>query len=302
MRIATKYDNLKFVDDNKNNVRWHNVIGNVSRPAAGGAINATEAKEVIKEIKRLVTDLKYQGTIGVVTPFRAQANLIRQLVNEDQVLSEKLITHEFLVDTVHKFQGDERDVMVFSPVVSGNTPNGALMFLKNNGNLFNVAITRARAMLLVIGDQRAVENSNVSYLKNFAIYVRNLENEKKEEIKVSIDDLGPEYPKVSNPERVSEWEKDLYIALYRSGIKTIPQFQVEKYTLDLALIENGRRLDIEVDGERYHRNWTGELCRRDQIRNHRMFELGWDVKRFWVYEVRDDLNGCVERVAKWLKG
>jgi very-short-patch-repair endonuclease len=59
-------------------------------------------------------------------------------------------------------------------------------------------------------------------------------------------------------------------------------------------------LDIEVDGERYHRNWTGELCRRDQLRNQRLFELGWDVLRFWVYEIRDDTNGCVERVKQWL--
>jgi len=59
-------------------------------------------------------------------------------------------------------------------------------------------------------------------------------------------------------------------------------------------------LDIEVDGERYHRNWDGELCRRDQMRNQRLIELGWDVQRFWVYEIRDDLDNCVNRVKTWL--
>jgi len=80
----------------------------------------------------------------------------------------------------------------------------------------------------------------------------------------------------------------------------LPQYQVEKYALDLVLFDGERYLDIEVDGERYHRNWTGELCRRDQVRNHRMFELGWDVMRFWVYEIRDDMDGCIKRIQDWL--
>src|SRR5690606_4335918 len=92
----------------------------------------------------------------------------------------------------------------------------------------------------------------------------------------------------------------LYKALYQAGIATIPQYPVEQYLLDFALIHNERRLDIEGDGERYHRLWTGEYCRRDQIRNQRMYELGWDVLRFWVYEIRDDLPGCIRRVEAWL--
>ena len=82
----------------------------------------------------------------------------------------------------------------------------------------------------------------------------------------------------------------------QAGIKTIPQYSIEQYLLDLAVIDGDRRLDIEVDGERYHRNWTGELCRRDQIRNQRLYELGWDVRRFWVYEVRDEIDFCVNKV------
>ena len=93
----------------------------------------------------------------------------------------------------------------------------------------------------------------------------------------------------------------MYAALYRAGIRTLQQYQVEKYVLDLAVFGGDRKLDIEVDGERYHRNWIGELCRRDQIRNHRMFEVGWDVMRFWVYEVRDDIDGCVSRVKQWVE-
>jgi very-short-patch-repair endonuclease len=62
-----------------------------------------------------------------------------------------------------------------------------------------------------------------------------------------------------------------------------------------------RRLNVEVDGERYHRSWTGELCLRDQLRNQRLIELGWEVKRFWVYEIRDRMPDCVRMVREWVE-
>lgn len=119
------------------------------------------------------------------------------------------------------------------------------------------------------------------------------------ELVVNVDH-GPEYPPVSQPERVSEWERLFYRAIYAAGIRPIPQYPVEKYVLDFAVTTDDRRLNIEIDGEGYHRNWDGELCRRDQIRNQRLMELGWDVMRFWVYQVRDDCDHCIARVRQWL--
>lgn len=104
---------------------------------------------------------------------------------------------------------------------------------------------------------------------------------------------------VPHPERVSEWEHVLYRAMVARGLKPIPQFRVQQYDLDFALFAGQRMLAIEVDGERYHRAWTGELCQRDQLRNMRLIELGWEVQRFWVYEVRDELDRCVERLKRW---
>lgn len=33
-----------------------------------------------------------------------------------------------------------------------------------------------------------------------------------------------------------------------------------------------------------------------------MIELGWDVLRFWVYELDADMDGCVKRVEEWKAG
>ncbi|MCZ7534452.1 MAG: DUF559 domain-containing protein [Acidimicrobiia bacterium] len=106
---------------------------------------------------------------------------------------------------------------------------------------------------------------------------------------------------MANPDQVSDWEREFYEALHRSGIVCSPQVPVENYRLDLAVFAGARRLNIEVDGEHYHRTWSGELARRDQIRNQRLLELGWDVQRFWVYQIRDDMEGSIERVQSWIE-
>ncbi|MEZ5492862.1 MAG: AAA domain-containing protein [Gammaproteobacteria bacterium] len=302
LRVATRYDWLRRPQTDSPGVRWIDLPGRTIRPPNGSAENPPEAQAIVDELRHLVLEQGYKGSIGVVSPFRAQANQIKNLCNQDRELQNRLDELEFLSDTVHRFQGDERDVMVFSPVVSNGAAIQSLGFLKRNGNLFNVAITRARAMLLVVGDKSAAKNSGVEYLAEFAKYVDNLDDSEVVREHVQRSDLGPEYPTTVDLSKVSEWEIDLYKALYQAGIRPIPQYPVEQYLLDLALIEGNRRLDIEVDGERYHRNWDGELCRRDQIRNQRMYELGWDVQRFWVYEIRDDLDKCIARIQAWVEG
>lgn len=299
LRVATPYNRLKRPHNHEPGVLWRDVRGRTQRPPNGSAVNAQEAEAVVAALDDLLLKRGFEGTVGVVTPFQAQSQLIRSLIAKHSTLAAKSGNHDLLVDTVHKFQGDERDVMFFSPVVSEGATAGALAFLRNNGNLFNVAITRARGLLHVIGDREAARNSGVSYLANFEAYVNELDNKKEQDSQKIVEDFGSEYPAVSRPERVSDWEREFYRALYQAGIRPTPQFRVEQYDLDFALFSGDRKLNIEVDGERYHRSWTGELCLRDQLRNQRLIELGWEVKRFWVYEIRDRLQDCVFQVARW---
>jgi very-short-patch-repair endonuclease len=301
LRVATRYRSLKRPKNGEPGIVWHDVRGRVVRPSSGGALNQTEAQAVLAALEDLLVKRQYEGTVGVVTPFRAQAQILQQLVQESDTLQHVRDKSDLLVDTVHRFQGDERDVMLFSPVVSDGAPVGALAFLRSNGNLFNVAITRARGLLYVVGDRSAAASSGVDYLSDFAGYVASLAQPGDVGAKEAVAPMGPEFPRVAKPEQVSDWERMLYRALYAAGIRAIPQFAVEQYDLDFAVIVGKRRLDVEVDGERYHRSWTGELCLRDQLRNQRLIELGWEVRRFWVYQVRDNLADCVAAVAKWVE-
>lgn len=296
LRVATRYSKLRSTSGDAA-VRWVQVSGRAERVATGGSRNRAEASAVVVELRRFLLAQEYDGSVGVISPFRAQANLIREMVTSDTELSALIPTSELLVDTVHRFQGDERDVMIFSPVVGEGIGEGSLHFLRRSPNLFNVAITRARSALVVIGDKAAAESSGVDYLAAFARYVTDLstaDERRHEDVEIS----GPEYPPVSRPELVSDWERRFYTRMYEAGLRPIPQYDVEKYTLDFALVDGERRLNIEVDGE-HHRDWTGDLCRRDIMRNQRMIELGWDISRFWVYELEADMDGCVQRVKDW---
>jgi very-short-patch-repair endonuclease len=298
LRIATDHEKLKRPEAGGPAVRWVDVKGKVVRPSAGGALNVPEAEAVVAELRKLIIDQGYRGAIGVVTPFRAHANRIRTLVHQDHELSQRLAALQFVVDTVHGFQGDERDVIFFSPVVSLGVGESTLRFLKSHGNLFNVAITRARSELVVVGDRQAALDSGVSYLASFAEYSSNLASQNA--LEPASEELGPEYPPVASEELVSDWERIFYKAMYAAGLRPVPQYREAPYTLDFALFNEDRKLDIEIDGENYHRNWDGDLCRRDQIRSQRLSDAGWDVMRFWVYEIRDDLTGSVSRVKAWV--
>jgi very-short-patch-repair endonuclease len=281
-------------------IRWIDTVGKTVRPSNGGAFNEQEIFAIIEELKRLVVHNNYEGSIGIVTPFRAQADRIGEAINKNENLRTLLLKNDLLVDTVHKFQGDERDVIFFSPVISQGTGENAIGFLKNTGNLFNVAITRAKAVLIVVGDSSYCSSCGVTYMEHFVNHVRRV-NAQTENNNTSSPEYPDDrlYPKVSNPEQVSDWEKLFYSALFDYGIKTIPQYPVDKYKLDLAIFDGERKLDIEIDGEMYHRDWNGELSYRDQLRNQRLFELGWDVKRFWVYQIRDNLSECIAQVQRW---
>lgn len=301
LRVATRYSHLKRPNNHEPGVIWQDVKGKTIRPGNSSAQNPIEAKAVVEAIENLLVLRGYEGSVGVVTPFRAQAQLIQTLISQNPRVSDACERAELLVDTVHRFQGDERDVMFFSPVVAEGIQPGALSFLRSNGNLFNVAITRARGLLHVVGDRTAARTCGVDYLEEFAEYVDQLGTPTDGPPVNANTPLGPDYPAVSRPEHVSDWERVLYRALYMSGIRPIPQYTVEQYDLDFAVIVGDRRLNIEVDGERYHRSWTGELCLRDQLRNQRLIELGWEVKRFWVYEIRDRLPECVQIIRNWVE-
>jgi hypothetical protein len=92
-------------------------------------------------------------SVGVVTPFRLQMKKIKERLGRRPWHSS--VDGKVVVGTAHRFQGDECDIMVFSPVVSGGMLPRLLRWVAYTEQLLNVAITRARGALHVLGDMRA---------------------------------------------------------------------------------------------------------------------------------------------------
>ncbi|WP_404328190.1 AAA domain-containing protein [Mesobacillus maritimus] len=94
-------------------------------------------------------------SIGYVTPYRAQANLMGMLLEE---FYESEMQHaDIIAATVHKFQGSERDVMIFDTVDgSPQTRAGMLLIGKDSERLINVAITRTRGKFIHVSNNEFI--------------------------------------------------------------------------------------------------------------------------------------------------
>lgn len=103
-------------------------------------------------------------TIGIISPFRAQANLITKMVKDEKSFDETLKGID--VDTVHKFQGGEKQLIIFdittpkSTKLTNDDKEGG-----DDEKLINVAFSRAKYKCIVIGDiEKIRKNQNESSL------------------------------------------------------------------------------------------------------------------------------------------
>lgn len=108
-------------------------------------------------------------SIGVITPFVNQKKLIEEELENAGVIG-------VTCGTVHAFQGDEKDVVLFSTAITDQTQAGTYEWLKNNKELINVATSRAKEQLILLSSARNLERLHTSEgeddLYELAAYVR----------------------------------------------------------------------------------------------------------------------------------
>lgn len=134
--------------------------------------NTYEAK-IIKELVKQIFDLykannlKFSPveTVGIITPFRSQIALIKREIHNLNIPELNDIT----VDTVERFQGSQRDIIVYSFSINQYYQ---LDFLASNNiedegqiidRKLNVAITRAKKQLFVVGNPSILSNNLIYY-------------------------------------------------------------------------------------------------------------------------------------------
>ena len=105
----------------------------------------SEASEIIK-----YASANKDKSIGVITPFVNQKNLIEKMLKSENLSN-------VTCGTVHAFQGDEKDVVLFSTAITNQTKAGTYEWLKNNKELINVATSRAKEKLIVLSNTPNLE-------------------------------------------------------------------------------------------------------------------------------------------------
>lgn len=138
-----------------------------------GRVNKTEARLTLAALQLYFDKigkeriLSEKIDVGIISPYRAQVQYLRQLLRNEPYF--KPYRHLVSVNTVDGFQGQERDVVLISLVRAND--EGQIGFLRDLRRM-NVAITRARMKLVILGD--APTMTRHPFYKKLYEYIDNL--------------------------------------------------------------------------------------------------------------------------------
>jgi len=244
------------------------VLGQAVRGERGKSwLNREEGKAVLAQIQSIRAQAPHLS-IGVVTPFAAQKEWLREQVQGISLASE------VLVDTAYGFQGDERDVMIFSPVVAKGITASACRWVESPPNLVNVALTRAREALFVVADfDYCMQQEGI--LKSLAVYCKELQ---------VLRETSPA-------------ELELYSWMIVEGLHPKIHARVGDHEIDFELrAKNGVRVAVEVDGAEHHDGKT----QRDAGIDAYLEGRGYRVVRVAARAVLETPNEVVHKIMEAL--
>ncbi len=125
--------------------------------------NAKEARFTCEHLNRLILEIgvgvfkENEWTIGLIAPYGAQVRLLKSLIFESYDFPNlKAFSDMITIDTVDGFQGQERDLMMIS--LTRSNDDGEIGFLSEERRM-NVAITRAKKKLVLIGDSSTLASN-----------------------------------------------------------------------------------------------------------------------------------------------
>lgn len=154
-RKIINYSNMRFYENKLNLSAIKNKgelklieVNNVNQKSRNSQIE--EAKEIVNYvINNRLTD------VFILTPFRNQEEVINHYLNEARDKGE--IDSSVKCGTIHKVQGQENKTIVISTSVSNQTSHRTYDWIKNNSQLINVGVTRAKENLIIVTDSKAID-------------------------------------------------------------------------------------------------------------------------------------------------
>jgi very-short-patch-repair endonuclease len=242
--------------------------------------NPCEAERLVAALERCLQDPIYHGkTMGVISlQGLEQAKLIEQLLM-DQIGPEEMERRNIICGNSASFQGDERDVIFLSMVVTPEY-NFAALTRDSDDRRANVALSRARDQMFLfhsVSLDDIVNQQDLRYrIVEFFTHEREAAGPRERhtyaEKKNEASTTG-----VSAQLFESILEKDVHSFLSEHNVELIPQFPVGKYRIDFAVVlGSGRKVALECDGD-YHLD--DEHMLYDTGRQRDLERCGWEFFR-----------------------
>ncbi len=184
-------------------------------------VNEPQIEAALGLIKSLIED-GVRG-IGVITPFRDQANAMTRAV-VDAYRADDIEDYGLAVGTVHAFQGAEYNVVIALLTLGPDESAGSWRFV-NKPNLFNVMVTRARRKMIVLNSAPNPPGLAGEYLRH-------------------ADPLSRQQETVAHRRL---WPARVASALADTGLDFWPNYYVGKHRLDFALVKDGKPTALIVE-------------------------------------------------------
>ena len=134
---------LKLLNDNNGDLVYYDVH-NTYNPEARNSY-----REEAVQIAKIIKENGYKD-VGIITPFVNQAALVNDLLMKNGVNNVR-------AGTIHTLQGSEKSVIIMSAALSPRTGKKTMDWIKNNHELINVGVTRAKEKFIFVGDKEAID-------------------------------------------------------------------------------------------------------------------------------------------------
>jgi len=232
--------------------------------------NMQEAKAIVREVRRRTDDPSNDKlSIGIISPFRRQADLIQDLLEtEFERDPETLERHQIIASTADGFQGDERDIILYSFRVGPSTHRNSLGVLERHEERFNVAFSRARRLGISFLSCSPTRLPNSGVTRSWIGHSQGVMNGE-----VHFGGSG-------RPDHFdSKFEQRVCDRLRERGLHVVTQEPCGPFRIDLVVSDAAdRKLAVECDGE-WKSDEFGHLRPEDYHRQDLIERAGWVVHR-----------------------
>jgi len=253
-------------------------------------VNRREADAVVNALEGMVESGDYERmTIGIISPYRKQADLLNELIEERFAGRPNVKeTMGLLASTADGFQGDERDVILYSFRYGPSSHPATVHAIEREAERLNVAFTRAKRKAICFVSS-PLHRFPPGLIRSFL--------EHANQAGAGPDGSGrrPDYFD-------SAFERKVCMALRDRGLIVTTQEPVAGYFIDLVVEDDkGRVLGVECDGQ-FKFNAFDELRPDDYQRQDVIERAGWTIHRIsgrsWLANPEREIDRVVERLRE----